>query len=57
MEVKVDDGCSKAALKWKKALMENKRLAHLDLSFNGFRKEDVKAIGKNLYWFIINMDR
>lgn len=32
--------------------MNNKKLAHVDLSFNGFRAADIKIIGKDLIYNI-----
>ncbi|CDW87404.1 UNKNOWN [Stylonychia lemnae] len=37
-----------AAWKFMKAFASNKRLAHVDLSFNSFKREDIKIIGEGL---------
>lgn len=38
---------SAVAWKFSKALIKNKRLAHLDFSFNGFKAKDVNVIGNS----------
>ena len=40
--------CSEAAWKWRKTLMRNMHLLHLDISHNSFKPEDMEVMGDGL---------
>ena len=40
--------CATSAWKWRKTLMKNFTLLHLDISFNGFSDHDMIALGDGL---------
>ena len=42
------EGYTISAMKWAKALITNKTLVHLDLSFNNLKTPDIKVIGEGL---------
>jgi hypothetical protein len=42
------EGYTISAMKWAKAMINNKTLIHLDLSFNNLKTPDVQVIGEGL---------